>query len=266
MNGNTEHTEDTKDDKKGEPLNLPPVLSSIPDASTGSKAKNAEVITPPAPSVKQEPVVTEIKAKVDLKRTPAEANEPVTLMSDEDFFKQQTNPTEGDLKQKEEDKRKSDALKDKLSSSNTSSSTSSEPSPSASKPTTPEKRLKQAEKWVKTIDLVRIWGLKTWSGQADDVGLTVHETDKQQLAEALADVMEEYNFNPAPLLTLGMMTVATFGGSFSNAYESRKKIRAFRKDNPEKVEEASKEKIKIKPELNPATGEHRKRRGGQFKS
>lgn len=114
--------------------------------------------------------------------------------------------------------------------------------------------------------MVNTWGLKKWSGQADDVGLKTAEPDKVALAEALADVMEEYNFNPAPLLTLAITTVGVFGNSWTNAYENRKKIRKFRKEEPDKAQEADKASVKTKPELDPATGKHNKRRGGQFKS
>jgi hypothetical protein len=242
-------------------------VTQEPIDDKNNKKKDEPVVnsTEPVSSSKQEPPVTEIKAKVDLKRPPAEANEPVTLMDDDDFFKQQTNPTDGDLKQKEEDKKKADALKEKLSSSGSSSSSSSSSS-TPKPPLTADKRKKQSEKWVKALDLLNTWGLKKWSGQADDVGLKTTDTDKEALAEALADVMEEYNFNPAPLLTLAITTVGVFGNSWTNAYESRQKIRKFRKEQPEKVEEAEKASVKTKPDLDPATGKHNKRRGGQFKS
>lgn len=225
----------------------------------GEKPSSNNGATPPSAS--KEPIVTEVKAKVDTSRKPAEANEPVTLMDDDDFFKQQTQPTDGDVKQKEEDKRKAEALKDKMNSSSTSPS-----STSSTKTIHPDKRKAQADKWVKALDLLNTWGCKKWSGQADDVGIKTNEGDKEALALALADVMEEYNFNPAPLLTLAITGVAVFGNSWSNAYESKRKIREFRKDNPEKVKEAGKASIKVKPDLDPATGKHQKRRGGQLKA
>lgn len=251
-----EPIEEKGSEKKGEPI-----ITSQP-ASTEPSAEEKKVDGAPPLPPKQEPVVKEIKAQVDLSKKPAELKEPITLMDSDDFFKKQTNPTEGDLKSEEEKKKKTEEAKEKLGSSSTPPSSSS----SSTKTISPEKRQKQAEKWVKAIDLARLWFLKEWSGQADDVGLTVHDSDKKELAEALADVMEEYDFNPAPLLTLATMTVATFGSSVSNAYESRKKIRAFRKENPDKVKEAKDASIKLKPDLDPASGQHKKRRGGQFKA
>lgn len=259
MNGNDESPEGTKKIDRKEPIDLPP-LSSSP--SNPSRVGEGEPVQP-APVKPQAPPVTEIRAKVDLTKKPTEMSEPINLLDDDEFFKRQMGATEGDLKADEEEKKKTEALKDKLGSSSTPPSSSPSKSPKSS---SPEKRLKQAEKWVKAIDIARMWGLKAWSGQADNTGLLVSDGDKETLAEALADVMEEYDFDPAPLLTLAITATAVFGTSFSNASESRKKIREFRKTEEYKKAEAERLAKKEKPDLDPFTGKHNKRRGGQTKS
>lgn len=257
MNGNDESPEGTKKIDRKEPIVLPPMS---PSPSNPSKVGEGQPVQP-ATAKPQAPPVTEIRAKVDLTKKPTEMSEPINLLNDEDFFKAQMGATEGDLKGDEE-RKKTEALKEKLGS------TTPPPSPPSTSPksTSPEKRLKQAEKWVKAIDIARMWGLKAWSGQADNTGLLVSDGDKETLAEALADVMEEYDFDPAPLLTLAITATAVFGTSFSNASESRKKIREFRKTEEYKKAEAERLEKKAKPELDPFTGKHQKRRGGQTKS
>lgn len=237
-------------------------VTQEPEGSTG-KSEKVEVIntTPSATTPSDTPATTSetvknISVKVDLTQKPQEIKEPVNLLNDNEFFDKVTEPTEGDIKNDAKQKEKIDGLKSKLTSTTDSSSTST---------TTPDARKKQAEKWIKAIDIAMIWGLKTFSGQADNVGLVTAEPDKKTLAEALADVMEEYKFNPMPLVTLVVTAVAVYGTPVTNAFESRKKIKAFRKT--EEYEKLQKEGfgIKNKPPLDPATGEHKKRRGGQFK-
>lgn len=240
-------------DKKGGDVNL----SSNPNnTSSGNQHTNIK----PA-SIPREPV-KEIKVKVDLNQKPAELNEPVTLQSDDDFFGDKTAKTEGDIKEEEKQKEKADAFKNNTQTNSSIPSASS----SSAKKTTPEKRKAQAEKWVAAIDMLRIWGLKQWSGQQDNVGLIVSDPDKEALADALADVMEEYDFNPAPLLTLGITSVGVFGGSFIQASNSRRVIKELRKTEAYKKAKAEELAKKEKPPLDPMTGNHRKKRGGQEKS
>lgn len=234
-------------DNKGGKKKEEPIV--IPSDST--------VINPSATPVEKKETVKEINVKVDLTKKPEEIKEPINLLNHDEFLRKQTSPTEADLKQDKKQEEKVNEFKEKISSTST---------PSSAKTTSPDKRQKQAEKWVKAIDIAVLWGLKAWSGQADDVGLKTNESDKQTLADALADVMEEYDFNPAPLLTLGITAVAVYGTPFTNAQDSRKKIRAFRKSEEAKKKKEEELNVKVKPEFDPATGQHKKRRGGQFKS
>lgn len=231
---------------------------SIESVGTNKEVGNGISSVSDKSSIPSQPPITDIKVKVDLTKKPAELNEPVTLMNDDDFFDGKTDKTEGDIKQEQKQKEKADAFKNTINNN---------PTPSSEKKiVSPDKRQAQAEKWTAAIDMVRIWGLKQWSGQADNVGLIVLEADKKQFAEALADVMEESNFDPAPLLTLAVTAVGVFGGSFTNAAESRKKIRAFRKTEAYKKAEEERLAKKEKPDLDPITGTHRKKRGGQAKA
>lgn len=242
---------DTNNQKREEPVVIP---ENTPNPSSSEPASGK---TEPSASAK-EPIVKNINVKVDLSKKPEEIKEPINLLNDDEFFKKQTNPTEGDLNQDKKQEEKVNEFKQTISDTPASSS--------SSKTVTPEKRKAQAEKWVKAIDIAILWGLKAWSGQADDVGLKTGSEDKQTLADALADVMEEYNFNPAPLLTLAITAVAVYGTPVTNAIEKRKIIRALRKKEPERVKEAKDSSVKEKPEFDPATGKHIKRRGGQFKA
>lgn len=257
MNGNQEPEGSSGKEEEKKPLVLPPA-SPTPTPSPSTEW-NKDIPTPI--SSKQEPaVVKEIQAKVDITKKPEERKEQINLLDDADFFAQQTNPTEGDAKQKALEKERVEKLKNSLGATPASSSSNS------TKSSNPDKRLAQAEKWGKALDLVRIWGLKMWSGQADNEGLIVSTPDQKVLAEALADVMEEYNFDPAPLLTLAVTVTAVWGTSISNASDSRKKIREFRKTEEYQKAQAERMLKKEKPDLDPLTGTHAKRRGGQRKT
>lgn len=223
--------------------------------NTGDKNEGAKPpISLPNPS--SSPVI-EIKADVDLTKKPASVKETINLLDDDALDNDVTKNTEGDNKKKEEEEKKKSSIDDfRKQASQTSQTAGTE------KPFNPTLAQQQAAAWVKIIDMGARFGLKAWSGQADNTGLEVSQADKDVLAEQLTIAMQEYKFVMPILLTVLSTLGAMYATPIMNARESKKKIDEFRA----KQKEAETKSVKLKPEFDPETGKHKKKKGGQYKA
>jgi len=219
--------------------------------------KDGEKNVPPVPPVNKG---TEISVEIDDTKKPVPADEKINLLNEDEVDDEITQKTEGDLENDEEKKKGS--LNDFRRKTET---TTSIPNLSVEKGADPDKKKRQAEKWVKVIDMAAIWGLKLWSGQADNVGLVTPQGDKDALAEALVDVFQEYNIEVNPILTLLITAGAMYATPLANAKASKKILDSAKKSEAYKKrqEEIALARLNKKNDIDPDTGKHFKKRGGQ---
>lgn len=234
MNGNNSNTpENTPENTEDKTKEEKPILSSPPIADKP---------------------VTEIKADVDLTKKPASVKETINLLDDDALDKDVTKNTEGDNKKKEEEEKKKNNINDFRQQT--------AQAPGTEKPFNPIRAQQQAKVWAKIIDIGIRFGLKTWSGQADNTGLDVPQSDKDVLEQQIALCLVEYKVVTSPIFDALVTLGAVYSTPFANAKESKKKIDEWRaKQRADELKN-----IKLKPELDPATGKHKKKKGGQYKA
>lgn len=233
--------------------------SNTPDTNIQSFAFAADAnATKPNTEPKKPEEVIQITAKVDLTKKPESAKETINLLNDDQLDEGVTQNTEGDVKKKEAEKAKTNI--------NDFRQQNSQSTGGGEKPFNPTIAKQQAEAWVKIVDMAVKFGLKAYSGQADNTGLDVPQGDKDVLAEQLSIAMTEYKFVAPILLTILTTLAAMYATPVMNARESKKKIDEFRAMEKSKAKEKDFSNIKIKPTLDPSTGLHKKKKGGQYKA
>lgn len=193
--------------------------------------------------------IKEINATIDLTKKPQSKQETIDLLNDDELDKEINKKTEGDIKSESTIKNEKQILANK--NENVKIIDVAE---------------QQAEAWVKVIDMAIRFCLKLWSGQADNTGLTVAEDDKRVFASQIAIALKEYKLVVPILLTIITTFGAMYATPFMNAKESKKKIDEFKRNSRNQLKKDIEKEIKVKPELDPSTGKHKKSKGGQFKS
>lgn len=225
--------------------------NSSENSEQNTGPKTGEVNNPPK-TTPNEPV-KEIIANVDLTKKPESVKEKINLLNDDELDAGVTASTEGDKKKQETEQKSKPNVDDFRKQTTQIPATGSD-----GKIFNPTLAEQQAQAWVKIIDMGMRFGLKAWSGQADNVGLEVSEPDKEVLAQQIAIALGEYKVVVPILLTV----LTTFGAMYAtpimNARDSKKKIDEFR------AQQKAQESLtipKTKPEFNPATGQHKKGKG-----
>lgn len=231
----------------GNPQNAPDMDDPENTSSSGIGAGHE------TPSNKK---VEEIIASVDMTKKPQSRQETIMILDDDEMDASVNQKTEGDIK-KDNEKKAAGNVNDFRSQLAGAPPVDNKFNPDLSK--------QQAEAWVKIIDMGIRFVLKAWSGQADNTGLEPNEKDKDVLAQQIAIALNEYKFVVPILVTVFTTAAAMYATPIMNARDSKKKIDEFRAEQKAKQAKEAVKDIKMKPEFNPATGKHIKKKGGQYK-
>lgn len=231
-----------------------PNINNPENTSENTQGKTQETISSSSPPTSANVPVTEITADVDLTKKPASVKETINLLNDDELDKDVTKNTEGDIKKQAEAEKNKTNINDFRQQATQN--------PTSDKIFNPTLAEQQSEAWVKIVDMGMRFVLKLWSGQADNTGLEVSEPDKKVLAGQLAIALNEYKVVVPIILTVATTFGAMYATPIMNARDSKKKIDEFRAK--QKAEEAK--NVRVKPDLDAATGKHKKGKGRFFKT